>query len=226
MLAGDVTASIVNGNLIIKGDRNDNEIAVTQSGTTLTVTGTNTTVNSNAAPAVLTGFMGSIKLRMKHGDDDVTLTGVTATGLHARLGKGDDSLDIEHCTINGDTTLNGKRGNDTVLVDTVAPTLATHFNGLLNINLGRGNGTDTLHIVNAIATGETNIAGRGGADSVTIAGSTFTTLDTELGRGNDSLSITTTNVSGKTTLNGGKGTNSIDKTGSTFTGGLTQKNFT
>jgi hypothetical protein len=107
MLAGDVTAQIVNGNLIIKGDRNANEIAVTQSGTTITVTGTDTTVNSGTAAAVLTGFTGSIKLKMKGGNDDVTLTGLTATELEANLGKGNDTLDIENCTVNGDTELEG-----------------------------------------------------------------------------------------------------------------------
>lgn len=60
MLAGDVTAKIVNGNLIIKGDKNDNVIAVTQSGTTITVTGTSTTVNSGTAAAALTGFTGAL----------------------------------------------------------------------------------------------------------------------------------------------------------------------
>src|SRR4051812_44657819 len=225
MLAGDVTAKIVNGDLIIKGDRNDNQIAITQSGTTITVTGTGTTVNSDPS-AVLTGFTGSIELKMRRGNDAVTLTAVTATGLDASLGKGNDTLNIANCTVNGDTELEGEKGNDTIIVDT--PTdgegaISSRFNGLLEIDLGKGN--DSLKLVNARVTDDTDIEGSRGTDAVTITGSTMTTLDTDLGRGDDSLVISTTTVSVETDLNGGKGTNTFSNTGNTLTG-LTQKNFT
>jgi hypothetical protein len=226
MLAGDVTARIVNGDLIIKGDRNANEIAVTQSGTTITVVGTGTTVNSGTSAAVITGFTGSIKLKMKGGDDDVTLTGLTATELDAGLGKGNDTLDIENCTINGDTELEGRKGNDTITVDIATggeTPITSRFNGELDIDLGKGE--DTLRMVRATVTGEAEIEGGRGVDNVNISGSNFTTLETDLGRGDDSLAISTTTVSVKTDLDGGKGTNTFTSTGNTLTG-LTQKNFT
>src|SRR5436190_15905870 len=156
MLAGDVTAQIHNGNLIIKGDSNDNVVAVTQSGTTITVTGTGTTVNGGTTPAVLTGFTGGIKLKMKGGNDGVTLTGLTATELEADLGKGNDTLDIENCTVNGETELEGEKGNDTVTIDTATTTetpISSRFNGVLDIDLGKG--TDTLRMLNATVTGKT-----------------------------------------------------------------------
>jgi hypothetical protein len=226
MLAGDVTAQIVDGNLIIEGDRNDNEIAVTQSGTTITVTGTDTTVNLETAAAVLTGFTGSIELKMKGGNDDVTLSGLTATELDANLGKGNDTLDIENCTINGDTELEGRKGNDIITVDTATDgetAITSRFNGELDIDLGKGD--DTLRMVKATVTGEADIEGGRGVDDVNVSGSTFTTLETDLGRDDDSLVISTTTVSEETDLDGGKGTNTFTNTGNTLTG-LTQKNFT
>src|SRR5262245_33996536 len=150
MMAGDVTAQIHNGNLIIKGDSSDNDIAVTQSSTTITVTGTSTTVNSATTPAVLTGFTGKIKIKMKDGSDNVTLTGLTSTKLDVDMGSGNNTLDIENCTVNGKTELEGKKGNNTFEIDTntdTETTISSRFNGKLDIDLGKGN--DTLQMLNA-----------------------------------------------------------------------------
>src|SRR5690349_15576548 len=157
MMAGDVTAQIHNGNLIIKGDSSDNTIAVTQSGTTITVTGTSTTVNSSTSAAVLTGFTGKIKIKMKDGADSVTLTGLTTTKLDVEMGDGNNTLDIENCTVNGKTELEGEKGNNTFKIDTKTTTgeetaPSSRFNGKLDIDLHRGN--DTLQLLNATVTGE------------------------------------------------------------------------
>src|SRR5262245_17041051 len=93
LLAGDVTAQIVKGNLVIKGDSSDNVIAITSDAAgSVTNTGTDTTVNSSATAATLTGFTGHIKMKMKSGNDDVAGTGVTTNGIEADMGDGNDTL--------------------------------------------------------------------------------------------------------------------------------------
>jgi hypothetical protein len=227
MLAGDVTARIVSGNLIIKGDSNSNVIAVTQLGTTVTVAGTGTRVNSGAGAVALSGFTGRVSLKMKGRNDSVTLSDLTATSLEADMGSGNDTLDIENCTINGATELDGDAGNDTFTINTTANSggpNATSFNGLFEIDLGRG--ADTITMVNTFVTDKTKIKGGSRIDNVTIGGSIFTTLDTDLGNGNDSLSIANTSVGVTTKLNGGKGTNTFANGLGNTLANLTQKNFT
>src|SRR6476646_5579077 len=85
MLAGDVTAKIANGNLVIKGDSLANGITIAAGTTagTVVVTGVNaggaaTNVNGTSNGAVtLSGFAGGLKIDMKGGDDTVTITGLT-----------------------------------------------------------------------------------------------------------------------------------------------------
>jgi hypothetical protein len=101
--------------------------------------------------------------------------------------------------------------------------ISSHFNGALEIDLGKGD--DTLRMVEARVTGEADIEGGRGVDDVNVSGSNFTTLETDLGRDDDSLVISNTTVSEETDLDGGKGTNTFTNTGNTLTG-LTQKNFT
>src|SRR3954451_18315412 len=85
MLAGDVTARIDHGNLIIKGDDFANGITIV-AGTTagqVVITGVNaggsaTNVNGMANGAVtLSGFTGGLKIEMKDGDDSVSITNLT-----------------------------------------------------------------------------------------------------------------------------------------------------
>lgn len=182
MMAGDVTAQIVNGNLLIKGDNSDNVIAVTQAGTTITVTGTGTTVNSAATPAVLTGFTGGITMKMRDGNDQVTLTALTVAGkVKFKGGDGDDTLHV---------------------------TGTSAFQSSFKINMGSGDDTVTLD-TGLTVTGATKIKGRSGTDTVTMTGDHFSTLKVSLGRDDDTLSITGTTVTTKTRLHGGGGTNTF-----------------
>src|SRR3954465_6274485 len=84
LLAGDVTASILNGNLLISGDKFANGITLAPgtAANTVVVTGVNagmgaTNVNGASNGAVtLSGFTGSLTIRMKGGNDNVTITGL------------------------------------------------------------------------------------------------------------------------------------------------------
>jgi hypothetical protein len=148
LLAGDVTASIHHGDLIIKGDNLANGIEITAGATagTVVITGVNaggsaTNVNGTANGAVtLSGFTDDLKINMKGGDDTVTITGLTVPDkgklkggdgddtftidgstfakLKTKLGHGDDTLDISDTTVSVKTRLNGGHGTNTLTNDT------------------------------------------------------------------------------------------------------------
>src|SRR5215210_3728665 len=103
LLAGDVTASIHNGDLIIQGDDFANGITITAGATagTLVITGRNaggsaTNVNGTAnGPVNLSGFMDDLKISMKGGGDSVTITSLDVPGaLKLKSGDGDDTITI------------------------------------------------------------------------------------------------------------------------------------
>lgn len=204
MLAGDVTAKISGGDLIIKGDNlaNGITIAAGASAGIVVVTGVDaggsaTNVNGTADGAVtLSGFTGKLKIDMKGGDDNVSITGIT---------------------VNGKADLKGGGGNDTFSIS------ATTFDSSLKTNLGNGN--DTLTLTTDTVTDKTKIEGHEGNDTATITGSTFSELNVSLGRGNDSLSISSTTASTETELNGRSGTNTFTNGSGNSLANLTIKHF-
>jgi hypothetical protein len=204
MLAGDVSASISNGKLVVKGDSLANGITIAAGTTagTVVVTGVNaggtaTNVNGTSNGAVtLTGFTGGVKIDMKGGDDSVTITGLTETG---------------------DAKLEAGRGNDTFSVS------GSTFNGELTTNLGSGD--DTLTLSSTTVSDKSKVKGRSGDDDVTITNSTFSKLSVSLGRGDDSLTMSGTTASVDTKLNGRSGTNTFANNGNNSLASLTVRHF-
>jgi hypothetical protein len=204
LLAGDVAATIRNGDLVIKGDDFTNGITITAGATagTVVVTGVNaggsaTNVNGVSNGAVtLSGFTDDLKISMKGGDDVVSIT------------------DLE---VSGNVKIKGGRGSDMIMID--GATVSAKF------KIDLCDGDDSLSVSNTHVTGKTKIEGKDGHDDVTIEGSTFTRLHASLGRGNDMLDISGTTVSVKTRLGGGRGTNVFtDGTGNSLAH-LTIKHF-
>ena len=204
LLAGDVTASIRNGDLVIKGDDLANGITITAGATagTVVITGVNaggsaTNVNGTANGVVtLSGFTDDLKISMKDGDDTVSIT----------------NLDIPDSA-----KIKGGDGNDTITID------GATIDDKLKIRLSDGD--DSLSITDTEVTGKTKIKGKDGDDDVTIEGSTFTRLRVKLGQDDDTLDISGTTASVKTRLNGGRGTNTFTSgTGNSLTN-LKEKNF-
>ncbi len=188
LLAGDVTARIVHGDLVIKGDNLSNGITITAGPTagTVVVTGVDaggsaTNVNGASNTAVsLSGFTGDLKVSMKGGDDTVSITDLTVPGK-AKLKGGD--------------------GNDKFTLDgvTVDRSLGAYL----------GSGDDILSMTDGEVTDKTNIKGRSGGDDVTIEHSTFSKLSVSLGRGDDTLDISGSTASVKTRLDGGPNTDTF-----------------
>ena len=86
MLAGNVTATLVNGDLHLTGDTAANDVKVSHTTAGIIVHGNNgTTINGVATD--FTAFAASL-----------TKTG----GIVANMGSGDDKLQIENVTLDGD----------------------------------------------------------------------------------------------------------------------------
>src|SRR5262245_48818994 len=79
LMAGDVTAEVVGGSLIIKGDAQANDIVITEPtpGSFQIATGatSTTTINGGAGPVTLNNVTKDVKINLKNGADRVTVTG-------------------------------------------------------------------------------------------------------------------------------------------------------
>ena len=189
LLAGDVTAQIVRGDLVINGDSADNGITITAGATagTVVITGINaggtaTNVNGTANGAVtLSGLSDDFKIKMRGGDDTVTITGPL--------------------TVPDDADIDGGDGNDTFRLSNVT------IGDSLEMELEKGNDTATLTSVTV--SDEAEIEASRGTDSVSITNSVFEELEVEMGRDNDILNISGTTVHDETELEGGRGTNTL-----------------
>ncbi len=204
LLAGDVTASIHKGDLILKGDNLANGIQIT-AGTTagsvkitgISVGGSATNINGSSNGSVtLTGFSGDIKIKLKGGDDTVSIIDLDVPGkLKIEAGKGNDSVTLDGVTIDG------------------------KFKAKLS------DGNDTLSVIDTQVTGKTKIKGKDGEDEVTIEDSTFTKLRVSLGDDDDTLDISGSEATGKTRFKGGRGFDTLSNADDNEFANFKEKNF-
>jgi hypothetical protein len=243
LLAGNVTASINNGNLTVKGDNLDNQIQFSAAG----ITGlTGTTVNGSAAAFPLTGLTGRVKLDLKGGNDTVTgtitgpltikgfesknietLEALSATGNVTVNGnvkmEGVKALTMTNVTVNGKTEVEGTDGDDTLTV------LDSTLNG--KVDMDGGDGDDTLTIEHTLVNGNLDMDG-GDGDNTLLLQCEYTDgetgdgssdqcrvngkLEMEGGDGDNSITIEDYTVTGKTEIGGGSGVDTVRISGSTF----------
>lgn len=125
LLAGDVTAQIIKGDLVVRGDYLDNGITITAGSVagTILVTGVSaggaaTHVNGIANGTVtLSGFADDFKINMKGGNDTVALNNaMIRDSLKLKLGKGNDTATLASVTVSRDAKIEAKRGNDSVAI--------------------------------------------------------------------------------------------------------------
>jgi hypothetical protein len=167
LLAGDVTAQIVRGDLVIRGDNADNGITITAGSVagTIVVSGVSaggaaTNVNGTANGTVtLSGFTDDFKVKMKGGNDTVTINGVTIRdSLKLKLGKGNDTATLASVTVLDDAKIKAKRGDDSVAI-------TNSVFEELGVKMGRDN--DALSIGGTTVRDKTKLKGGKGANSLT-----------------------------------------------------------
>jgi hypothetical protein len=188
LLAGNVSAVMKGGDLIIKGDSLSNNIDVVATGAGVRVVGgldlngAQTTVNGLA----FVDFSGPNLVT-----DDVKIT----------LGKGQDRVGM-FVAVNDSVSINTGAGSDQVEI-------ISAIGGKLNVNVGSADNlfSDNVFITNSGIQGTARIKGGGGSQGVTIQGSAFFGAKTtiSLGGGNDGLAIDGGSSFAKIRANGGGG---------------------
>src|SRR5438874_387391 len=101
-LAGNVTAALFAGGLLITGDNSANAILVEQvDADSFRVTGLGTRVNGSFSPQQIDGVVTGIGIDMLGGNDAVTLRNLTVPGegLGIVLGSGNDTLVLTGVTV-------------------------------------------------------------------------------------------------------------------------------
>lgn len=146
LLAGNVTAAIVDGELLITGDDAANDITILKTAAGVIVRGNSTTINGASTDFV------------------AFATAVTTTGkITADMGAGDDKVQIDDLTLDGRVVFNGGAGNDKLGLT----------KAILKSGLGfRGNeGNDSLVLDQSTIDGDLFAFCGAGDDLVTLTGS-------------------------------------------------------
>jgi hypothetical protein len=220
LLAGNVSAALDAGALVVTGDDVGNNLVISAGPNAgeVTVSGgkiagqaaSETTVNGSLAPVTLPGFGGEIRLQLQGGDDQVLITNLRMEGsLEADLGAGDDTLSIQS---------NGPNDTDVVLNDGSSIVFGAVRTGVF-IAVDGGDGDDSLAIRNLKANGYLAFTGGAGDDNFEQVGKNAAlnrlggSLTLNMGGGADDISIQRLRIPGELIVNddsGGKAHVQID----------------
>jgi hypothetical protein len=170
LMAGNVTAMVVNGNLIVSGDGDRNRIVVTSkglgAGEVLVGPADDATTVNEQFNAVLTGVTGSIVIRTRGGADTINLLDLAVDkALRVDGGKSDDVVLLNRVRVDGALDVRGRAGDDRVTV------LDSTLDGRAYV-AGDG-GADRIVVDAAVFNGEARIRGGDGDDQFAVDSSTF-----------------------------------------------------
>ena len=188
LLAGDVTAAVTNGFLVVRGDDAANELTIERvSGDRVRVTGaTGTTINGLTQPAILKVRKG-YDIATGGGDDKLTVIGLNAFGryeIRMELGAGNDTL-VASNLVAQRIHSNGGAGNDSI---TVRNSRSWRGSGV-----GGGAGDDTIVLENLRFGNGSCIDGGTGKNTVQETnnryGVRFTKLNTDPNAPSDNTNV-------------------------------------
>ena len=195
LLAGNVTAQLVNGDLHLTGDSAANDIKVTKTSAGVIVQGkSGTTINGVAtdfvAYATSVTTTGDIVASLGGGDDKIQIDNLTLDGnLTVVGGEGKDSLGLTQSTIHGSVIFVGAGGDDTFYAE------SSTIDGSVVADMGEGN--DLVGFTSTRVKKNLDVTGGRGNDRVNLDGATIDNwLLASMGKGNDDIRLangTTTN---------------------------------
>jgi hypothetical protein len=224
LLAGNVTAAVVNGSLVVTGDAQDNTIEIFQTAQGIQVLGMATTVNGGTSFTAV-GVTKDVVVSLGDGSDGLAFDLTVPRDLIIDMGAGDNSVNFGGFfePPPGDTGPGGViTGRDVV----VNAGNGSNFIGIFSsqvgrktdINLGSGGTSGNFVLVfQSTFSGVTNITSGAGSDFFDIESSTFgakTLIST--GAGDDTLVLANCTFQAQTTLDGGDGFDTLMNTGNTF----------
>jgi hypothetical protein len=220
--AGNVTAAVDHGNLVVTGDAESNEIEIFQTAQGIQVNGVpGTTVNGGASFTAV-GVTKDVAVSLGDGDDALVLDLNVPRDLTIDLGAGDNALNLGGFfePPPGDTGPGGViTGRDVVIVagngaDGVVIS-GSQVGWKTEISLDAGD--NFLQVDQTTFGGKTAITSGAGTDFIDIESSTFvgkTAINT--GTGDDALFLVDCTFQAKTELNGGAGFDTLTNAGNTF----------
>ena len=188
LLAGDVTAAVTNGFLVVRGDNAANELTIERiNGDKVRVTGaTGTTINGLTQPAILRVRKG-YDIATGGGDDKLTVIGLNAVGryeIRMDLGAGNDVL-VASNLLAQRIHAGGGDGNDSI---TVRNSRSRRGSGV-----GGGAGDDTMVLENLRFGNGSCIDGGTGKNTVTQTnnrfGVRFTQINTDPNAPSDVVNV-------------------------------------
>jgi len=191
LLSGDVMASVVHGNLNIRGDIAANAIVLDQTGLAadqVRISGAGgTTINSLAGPVVLSGITRNVDIRMGAGDDSVTMNDLSLPGNVLVNGEGGaNTLTLDDVQVA--TSLNIKQNSSSLNTTTITDTTV----GKDLMMVWPGSGVENIALQSVEVQRNTKIVSGNGADTLTVDDSTFHgTVQLYTGQGTDSVQIET-----------------------------------
>src|SRR3990172_7867115 len=167
LLAGNITAQVVSGNLVITGDALGNDIKIDQSGLLpdqfrVSSGASATAINGLGAPVVFSGILGGLLIDLQDGADTVKLADcVVPLDVLNNGGNGDNTVELDHATIRRSLTINGGTGLDTLELSHASVT------GNVFVQNGDGGSSTTIEDASTIG-GWLWVINRAGADNFTI----------------------------------------------------------
>jgi large repetitive protein len=207
MMAGDVQASVVAGDLFLTGDAFGNQIQIHQtSGNFYRVSGDNGT-KINGQLARIFRVTGSMNVNLAGGDDTLKMGGIAfqdnvSGNLNVRMGAGKDTVNLGRVTIGGTTTINteadadrvdlgllGIYKNVTVLGGTGDDIVNASGFTALDLTINGEAGLDSIDVHSATMSGNVNLLGGTEADTITSRILNAQTYTADTGAGNDLVNL-------------------------------------
>ena len=166
LLAGNVTAEVVRGSLLVTGDDADNDIVIDQVGLPadqfrITSGADATTINGLAGPLVFIGVTADLVIRLAAGNDTLEIAdSIVPRDVRIDGGDGDNSVTIDPTTIGRNLRiLNGTGSDSLVLLDCAVARQA---------RIDNRDGTSATSIDNVFVGRSLVIKNRDGADALSF----------------------------------------------------------
>jgi hypothetical protein len=250
LMAGNVTAAVVGGNLTITGDNTANVVTMQEVGDTgqwkITL-GERTWADNHVKSFVTDPVTGGITVDLGGGGDTLIVkNGSVAHNLTVMMGDGDDTTTLQNLDIGTFLHYEGGSGNDHLTVGNVHvsdPTFA-FFSSIdmedgndtakihnftdQDLELTTGSGNDHLTMTGCTFVGgpfqRLNIDTGDGNDTTTLKNDTTGPLSVDAGTGKNAMHISDCTADSATLLNGGTG--SLSGSGNDFTTETVAPGFT
>jgi uncharacterized surface protein with fasciclin (FAS1) repeats len=214
MLAGDVMAAVIDGDLTIYGDSGDNsiEVSVSPAGDVSVVGRDGTSVNGGSDPFVAFEGTGTIpddlQVYLGRGDNTVRVLGLDVSDdIRIHTGSGDDLVSVIGTNAGDSVRIWTSRGDDTVKI---GGPLAAERSTVRNVSVNTGSGDDLVGLANLDVARDASIRSGGGMDSVGLSNVGIDDdLSIRTSSGDDTIGITDSVVSDRTWIMSGFGDDTV-----------------